>query len=91
MITLVPVVMNLFGSVSCFVIGTYAEISLLCRVFQGHFTHTNRTLLMGKVVGEINYYLIGIASLIFGYGLYELVSQTLIHASERRPTFGATC
>lgn len=73
LITLVPVVMSLFGSVSCFVIGTYAEISVLSRVFQGHFTHTNSTLLIGKVVGGIDYYLIGIALLIFGYGIYELV------------------
>ena len=40
---------------------------------QGHFTHTNSTLLIGKVVGGIDYYLIGIALLIFGYGIYELV------------------
>ena len=73
LITLVPVVMSLFGSVSCFVIGTYAEISVLSRVIQGHFTHTNSTLLIGKVVGGIDYYLIGIALLIFGYGIYELV------------------
>ena len=53
LITLVPVVMSLFGSVSCFVIGTYAEISVLSRVFQGHFTHTNSTLLIGKVVGRL--------------------------------------
>jgi len=73
LITLVPVVMSLFGSVSCFVIGTYAEISVLSRVFQSHFTLTNSTLLIGKVVGGIDYYLIGIALLIFGYGIYELV------------------
>ena len=73
LITLVPVVMSLFGSVSCFVIGTYAEISVLSRVIQGHFTHTNSTLLIGKVVGGTDYYLIGIALLIFGYGIYELV------------------
>ena len=43
------------------------------KVLQGHFTHTNSTLLIGKVVGGIDYYLIGIALLIFGYGIYELV------------------
>ena len=48
--------MSLFGSVSCFVIGTYAEISVLRRVFQGHFTHTNSTLLIGKVVSGIDDY-----------------------------------
>ena len=41
---------------SCFAIGTYAELSALNKVFQGHFTHTNSTLLIGKVVGGIDYY-----------------------------------
>ena len=43
--------MSLFGSVSCFVIGTYAKINVLSLIFQGHFTHTNSTLLIGKMVG----------------------------------------
>ncbi len=73
LITLIPVVMSLLGSISCFAIGTYAEISVLGKVFQGRFTHTDSTLLIGKVVGGIDYYLIGIALLIFGYGIYELV------------------
>ena len=73
LITLIPVVMSLLGSISCFAIGTYAEISVLNKVLRGHFTHTNSTLLIGKVVGGIDYYLIGIALLIFGYGIYELV------------------
>jgi len=46
---------------------------VLSLIFRGHFTHTNSTLLIGKVVGGIDYYLIGIALLIFGYGIYELV------------------
>lgn len=73
LITLVPVVMSLLGSISCFAIGTYAELSVLKRVLRGDFTHDNSTLLIGKVVGGIDYYLIGIALLIFGYGIYELV------------------
>ena len=56
LITLVPVVMSLLGSVSCFAIGTYAELSVLRKVLQGHFTHINSTLLIGKVVGGIDYY-----------------------------------
>ena len=47
--------MSLLGSLSCFVIGTYAELSVLSRIFQGRFTHTNSTLLIGKVVGGIDY------------------------------------
>ena len=61
LITLVPVVMSLFGSVSCFVIGTYAEINVLSLIFRGQFTHTNSTLLIGKVASGIDDYLIGIA------------------------------
>ena len=53
--------MSLLGSVSCFVNGTSAELSVLRQVIEGRFGHTNSTLL------------IGIALLIFGYGIYELV------------------
>ena len=73
LVTLIPVVMSLLGSISCFAIGTYAEISVLTSVIRGDFTHDNSTLLIGKVVGGIDFYLIGIALLIFGYGIYELV------------------
>ena len=48
---LVPVVMSLLGSFSCFAIGTYAELSVLSKVLQGRFTHSSSTLLIGKVVG----------------------------------------
>ena len=60
-----------------FAVGTYAELSVLRKVLQGHFTHNNSTLLIGKVVGGIDYYLIGIALLIFGYGIYELVVSVI--------------
>ena len=77
LITLIPVVMSLLGSVSCFVIGTYAELSALNAVIEGRFGDTSSTKLIGKVVGGIDYYLIGIALLIFGYGIYELVISDL--------------
>ena len=73
LITLIPVVMSLIGSVSCFVLGTYEELTVLAKVVQGQFTYANSTLLIGKVVGGIDFYLIGIALLIFGYGIYELI------------------
>ena len=47
LITLVPVVMSLLGSISCFAIGTYAELSVLSKVLQGRFTHSSSTLLIG--------------------------------------------
>ena len=65
LITLIPVVMSFLGSVSCFAIGTNAELSVLNKVLRAHFKHTNNTILIGKLVGRINYYFIGIALLIF--------------------------
>ena len=57
LVTLIPVVMSLLGSISCFVIGTYAEISVLRKVIQADFTHDSSTLLIGKVVEGIDYYI----------------------------------
>ena len=53
LVTLIPVCMSLLGSLSCFVIGTYAEISVLKKVIRGDFTHDNSTLLIGKVEEEL--------------------------------------
>ena len=69
LVTLIPVVMSLIGSISCFVLGTYAELSVLYKVAQGEFNSDNSNFLIGKVVGGIDYYLIGIALLILATAL----------------------
>ena len=43
LITLIPVVMSLLGSVSCFVIGTEAELRALSQVLQGRFNNSSST------------------------------------------------
>ena len=68
-------------------IGTYAEINVLSLIFRGHFTHTNSTLLIGKVVGGIDDYLIGIALLIFGHGIDEVVISDI----DPRPQEASGC
>ena len=65
--------MSLLGSISCFILGTQEELSALHKLFSGHFDSEKSILLLGKVVGGIDYYVIGIALLIFGYGVYELI------------------
>jgi uncharacterized membrane protein YqhA len=65
--------MSRLGSFSCFAIDTYAELSVVRKVLQGRFSPSSRTLLIEKKEGGSNYYLIGIALLIFGYSVYELV------------------
>jgi len=73
LVTILPVVMSLLGSVSCFILGTQEEIHALHKLFHGHLNHEKSILLLGKVVGGIDYYVVGIALLIFGYGIYELI------------------
>ena len=64
---------SLLGNISCFAIGTYVALSLLSKVLQSEVTLTSSTLLIGKVVSGIEYYLIGIALVILGYWIYALV------------------
>ena len=74
LVTILPVVMSLLGSVSCFILGTQEEIHALNKLFfNGYLDSEKSILLLGKVVGGIDYYVIGIALLIFGYGVYELI------------------
>ena len=73
LISIIPVLMSLLGSISCFILGTQEELSALHKLFSGHFDSDKSILLLGKVVGGIDYYVIGIALLIFGYGVYELI------------------
>ncbi|WP_392350025.1 YqhA family protein [Parasynechococcus sp.] len=73
LVTIVPVVMSLVGSVSCFIVGTHEELAAIGKVLSGEIKRGNANLVISKVVGGIDFYLIGIALLIFGYGIYELV------------------
>jgi len=73
LVTILPVVMSLLGSVSCFILGTQEELHALNKLFNGYFNSEQSILLLGKVVGGIDYYVVGIALLIFGYGVYELI------------------
>ena len=61
--------MSFLGSISCFILGTHEELSALHKLFGGHFDPEKSILLLGKVVGGIDYYAIGIDLLIFGYGV----------------------
>ena len=60
---------------------------MLSLVFRGHFSRTNSTLLIGKVVGGIDDYLIGIALLIFGHGMDEVVISDI----DPRPQEASDC
>lgn len=73
LIAIVPVVMSLASTLLTFAIGT-RDIAESIHLFLTHAegTHDDHSALAGVVSG-IDFYLIGVALLIFGYGIYELL------------------
>ena len=54
LVTILPVLMSLLGSVSCFILGTQEEIHALNKLFfQGYLDSEKSILLLGKVVGAL--------------------------------------
>ena len=78
LISIVPVLLSLLGSVGCFAVGAaevlsaFAEAMLLPFSDEGLASHS-----IAQMVGGVDYFVIGIALLIFGYGIYELVISDL--------------
>lgn len=87
LVSVLPVVMSLLGSVNCFLLGTAEEIlamkGLSHQLSGAHGEHS--TELIGTLIGGIDYYVIGIALLIFGYGIYELVISDIDDRNETMP------
>ena len=73
LISIVPVVLSLLGSVGCFVIGAVevfnAFLVIMCLPFTAKSVAAKT---IAQMVGGVDYFVIGIALLIFGYGIYEL-------------------
>ena len=78
LISIVPVLLSLLGSVGCFAVGAaevlaaFGEAMTLPFSDQGLASHS-----IAQMVGGVDYFVIGIALLIFGYGIYELVISDL--------------
>ncbi len=74
LIAVLPVLMSLAGSVVTFICGTMEILHAMGLLLDGK-PETSKTVnqLLGQLVGGVDLYLIGIALLIFGYGVYELI------------------
>lgn len=74
LVAVMPVLMSLTGSVVTFICGTMEVLHAMGLLLDGK-PDTSKTVnqLLGQLVGGIDLYLIGIALLIFGYGVYELI------------------
>ena len=78
LISIVPVVQSLVGSVGCFVIGAIEIFNAFLVIMRLPFTAKSvAAKTIAQMVGGVDYFVIGIALLIFGYGIYELVISDL--------------
>ena len=74
LISIVPVVMSLVSTAASFVCGTREIVhALLLLADSAPDDSKSIAKLLGVLVGGVDLYLIGIALLIFGYGVYELL------------------
>lgn len=83
LIAILPVIMSLVSTVVSFVLGTL-EIGKALAAF-GKVDQLDKKFvaeLLGAIVSGIDLYLIGIALLIFGYGVYELLISPIEAARE---------
>ena len=78
LISIVPVVLSLLGSVGCFVIGAIEVFNAFLVIMRLPFsTKSFAAKTIAQMVGGVDYFVIGIALLIFGYDIYELVISDL--------------
>jgi len=89
LIAILPVVMSLLSAAAAFLSGTHGILqSLGLLMHTGPDDSRNVAELLGDLVGGVDLYLIGIALLIFGYGVYELLISDIEAA--RRPGAGGS-
>ena len=71
-------VLSLLGSACCFVIGAIEVFSAFLMILRLPFsTKSVAAKTIAQMVGGVDYLVISIALLIFGYGIYELVISDL--------------
>ncbi len=73
LVAVLPVIMSLVSSLVTFVLGTKEIIKALQMLAGQDEFKTYLGELLGSIVSGVDLYLIGIALLIFGYGVYELL------------------
>ena len=78
LISIVPVLLSLLGSIGCFAIGASEVLAAFWRLLRHPIGSSSlQAKSIAQMVGGVDYFVIGIALLIFGYGIYELVISDL--------------
>ncbi len=73
LVAILPVIMSLVSTAVTFTLGTMEICRSILQLLAGSSNKGFIAELLGGVVSGIDLYLIGIALLIFGYGVYELL------------------
>lgn len=73
LISILPVAMSLLSSIATFAMGTKEIFKAFALVHGSRVDENSVGALLGGIIGGIDLYLVGIALLIFGYGVYELI------------------
>lgn len=82
LMAILPVVMSLVSTAVSFTLGTVEIVRALALLGRGTPSETLVPKLLGGVVSGVDLFLIGIALLIFGYGVYELLISPIEAARE---------
>lgn len=77
LVAILPVVMSLLSSVASFIMGTKKIFRSLWMVGVDSDAQSYVSQLLASIIGGVDLYLIGIALLIFGFGVYELLISPL--------------
>ena len=78
LISIVPVLLSLLGSIGCFAIGASEVLAAFWRLLRHPIGSASlQAKSIAQMVGGVDCFVIGIALLIFGYGIYELLISGL--------------
>lgn len=85
-IVILSVIFGLLGAILLFVIASVDIYDTITYVINAYFYHTHpehfHENVIGKIIGAIDFYLIGVVLIIFAFGLYELFISEIDPASD---------
>lgn len=71
--TLLPVIFGLLSTLNFFILGSLEILDTLLYTFKlGSFDEQSVIEVIGRIIGGIDHYLIGVVLFIFSYGIYEI-------------------
>ncbi len=86
-ITLLAVVFGVLGAIVLFVVASADVFNVCVSAYKYYFLGVHaedfHTLVVSKIIGAVDLYLIGVVLLIFGFGIYELFISQIDVASEK--------